>query len=78
MKEFRFKISHGTRFFNINWEFVIKRALKFSLVTNGFLFITIVILFKVRDVSHGRGYAETNLKTRLLVVYKCLHFNQLN
>jgi hypothetical protein len=55
-----------------------KRALKFSLVINGFLFITIVILFKLKEVSHGRGCAETKFNTRLLVVYKRSHFNQLN
>jgi len=65
-------------FFNtfINWEFVVKRALKFSLLLNNFLITTTVILFKVREVSHGIGYAETNLNTRLSVVYKCLHFNK--
>jgi len=38
--------------------------------------IKVVILFKVSEVPHGRGYTETNLNTRLFVIYKSLHFNE--
>jgi hypothetical protein len=63
-------------FLNVNWEFFVKRALQFSLELNSFLFIKTVSLFKVREVPHGRGYTETNLNTRSLVVYKSLQFNE--